>query len=534
MAEIELKLQVSPQALAGVEREVALGSSRRVRLQAVYFDTADHRLAAAGLVLRLRKEGRRWVQTLKRGSAHGLEREEHDAPRAVPAGLEPSADLALHAESPAGRALAALLAADREGHTPRLLPLYRTDVWRRLRVLRTRGGAVELALDRGEIRATGPDGVERRWPVCELEVELLRGPPSVVTDVAARWASRHGLWIDTRSKSERGDRLSRGFGPGEPVPIPKAAPLRWHKSMRPADAWRAILASTLAQALPQWNEWTGGSRAPEVVHQLRVALRRLRSGRRFVEGWPGVGGCAWEEQAKALFRRLGEVRDQDVLSAGLLCEVEEALAQCGAAPLPAAAPGDAPAWTDAERAQQGRVFIELLAELVAPAAGPVVPVAPVDPVDPTAQDGPRSTAGAASAIEPAQPTAPSLRALAATRLQDWHRTLRKDAKRFAEMDDESRHRTRKRLKRLRYAVEFSAGLFPRGRVEAYLERLREAQERLGEYNDLCLAIAHWEPLAAEHPQAWFALGWLAARRDAVLGRCADALAHWRKAEPFWD
>jgi CHAD domain-containing protein len=102
------------------------------------------------------------------------------------------------------------------------------------------------------------------------------------------------------------------------------------------------------------------------------------------------------------------------------------------------------------------------------------------------------------------------------------------------MDDEARHRTRRRLKRLRYAVEYSAGLFPRGRVEAYLERLREAQERLGEYNDLCVAIAHWEPLAATQTPAWFALGWLSARRAASLERCSDALTTWRKADPYWD
>ena len=71
MGEIELKLQVPQGALPAVEQAVAVGQARRQRLQAVYFDTADRRLGAAGLALRLRKEGRRWVQTLKRGSAHG-------------------------------------------------------------------------------------------------------------------------------------------------------------------------------------------------------------------------------------------------------------------------------------------------------------------------------------------------------------------------------------------------------------------------------------------------------------------------------
>ncbi|HKX95056.1 MAG TPA: CYTH domain-containing protein, partial [Methylibium sp.] len=112
MSEVELKLQVPAAALAAVERELARGSTQRLRLQAIYFDTADRRLAAAGLALRVRKEGRRWVQTLKSGSAHGIERSEHDVPLAQAPGPEPAADPALHAGTPPGETLAALLAPD--------------------------------------------------------------------------------------------------------------------------------------------------------------------------------------------------------------------------------------------------------------------------------------------------------------------------------------------------------------------------------------------------------------------------------------
>jgi triphosphatase len=510
MSEIELKLQVPATALAAVEREVAAAASRRVRLQAIYFDTSDRRLAAAGIALRLRKEGRRWVQTLKTGSAHGMERGEHNVARTLPAGTEPSPDLALHAGTAVGEALAAALTPGADGTAPTLVALYRTDIWRRHRLLRSRHGTVELALDRGEISATVPDGVARRWPVCELEIELRTGSPHAVTDVAARWARRHGLWLDTRSKAERGDRLSRGLGPTDPVPAVKAQPMRWRKNMSPAEAWTMILASVAAHALPNWSELAGGSLAPEPVHQLRVALRRLRSARRFLEAWPGVPLVPWDEQAAALFGRLGELRDRDVLALGMQREVNAALADAGGATLSLTGVAEAAAWSDAESVLRGGLFIELMAELVTPPP----------------QDAPAGDA--------ADPVAPDLRVLAVQRLQDWHVQLRKDAKRFMQLDDEARHRVRKRLKRLRYAVEFSAGLFPKARVERYIGQLERAQERLGEFNDLCVATAACRLLATREPQAWFALGWLSARREVVLSKCGADLARWREAKPFWD
>jgi inorganic triphosphatase YgiF len=200
LTETELKFQV-PAAVRGlVQRAVATQRARLTPLEAIYLDTADRALAAAGLALRLRREGRSWVQTLK-GRGDGLmARLEHEVPLGA-AHAPPPVDPARHAATAVGQRLLALLA---EGAA--LEPVFRTAIQRRHRVLRVGAARIELAHDRGWIFAAG-----RSLPVDELEFELLAGTPAQLADAAARWVQRYGVWWDVRTKAERGHRLARGL-----------------------------------------------------------------------------------------------------------------------------------------------------------------------------------------------------------------------------------------------------------------------------------------------------------------------------------
>src|SRR5262249_14765422 len=146
------------------------------------------------------------------------------------------ADPALHAGTPCGDALAKCLEASA---APALLPLFRTDIRRRTRQVRTRQGVVELAFDEGAIVAG-----ERRLPVCEVEFELVSGSPPAVVARARRWVLRHSLWLDVRSKAERGDLLARG----EPMAaVRKADDVELADGMTWPEGRRAVLRSCLAQ-----------------------------------------------------------------------------------------------------------------------------------------------------------------------------------------------------------------------------------------------------------------------------------------------
>jgi len=191
MKEVELKFQVPPAAHKAVEAAVAgPRAARRIRLRAVYFDTPAGALAAAGLALRLRKEGRVWVQTLKGSLPEGtsMTRAEHNVPRTETGATVPAIKPQLHADTPVGAALIRVMQAS----NAELQQVISTDIWRRARTVRVAGGVVELAFDVGVIEA-GASVPPRHRPVCELEIELKSGSPQAVVSTAQRWVARHGL-----------------------------------------------------------------------------------------------------------------------------------------------------------------------------------------------------------------------------------------------------------------------------------------------------------------------------------------------------
>jgi inorganic triphosphatase YgiF len=250
MQEIELKFQIPPRgrdALASTVDED--GAVRAVRLQARYFDTPARDLAGAAFALRLRHEADGWVQTLKGRGDGMMRRLEHNAPVDLPSRADtqavPALSLGRHAGTPAGIALAALLA--RQGLSePDLKLQFSTDITRLSRELEAEGARVELALDMGTIESAGAS-----LPVHEIEFELLEGSAHGLLAQSYLWVEAFGLWLDVRSKAERGDRLARGETVA-PVPeivvLPEDAPFgaRVAALLRPVLALAAEVADEQA------------------------------------------------------------------------------------------------------------------------------------------------------------------------------------------------------------------------------------------------------------------------------------------------
>lgn len=474
--EIELKFQVPSAARAALRRAVQTPSAQLTRLRAVYVDTSDRRLATAGMALRLRQQGRLWVQTVKVGG--GLVRLEHEV-ALPPVRGRPTIDLTRHNGTPAGRVLQEALGAD----APPLEPVFETDVQRTHRVLRSGDAAIELALDLGELRAG-----TRRQPLHEFELELKSGSIGALFALADRWVERHGLWLDVRGKSELGHLLARDEPAAAPV-LASTPKLDAHQ--RHDAALRAMVASCLAQLLPNAAAVAAETGGAEHLHQLRVAMRRLRGVLRlFGSGAPGVD-AGWEPALAALFDQLGAARDADALRDDVLPAIVEA----GAPPFDwPAAGGTTPASTLLRATPNNRLWLSLMAY-----------------------------AHGAPAVEADEADRKSLLDALAAPLRRLHRQVKRDARDFTSADIAQRHRTRKRIKRLRYGAEAIAALLPGKAMRRYLAGLRPAQEALGDYNDLLVAEAALARDELAEPGHWFARGWLAARREVALSDAAAAL-----------
>lgn len=500
MTEFELKFQVDPQHRAAVEAAVARGRSHVERLRARYFDTADGALAAERLVLRLRKEGQAWRQTAKAPTDSLLERHEHnvDLP---PAGARdvPLPSIDRHEGTPVGDLIRD--ACRKAGHDPatvELVPLYGTDVRRTTREMRTGDALVELAFDRGEVRAG-----EHAHALCELEIELKNGSPRSMLELAQRWRNRYELWLDTVSKSVRGQRLAQGTRFGDAV---KARAPELHNDLDGPEVFRAVLKTCLAQILPNASEVAAGSTDAEHVHQLRVGIRRLRTALREMAVLAPAVDPAWDPALTDAFRALGQRRDRDHLTQ----TVQPQLEAVGAPPVDWT--GSASALPDPRDVVRGPAFQSVLMNLIAAS----LPVEAMDEID----------------REAAQYTGPPREALR-ERLAKLHRQVTRDGRRFEDLEPAAQHRVRKRLKRLRYLGEFVAPLFGTREAKRYLKQLEPAQDALGMHNDNAVAIGAYRENAAHDGQAWFAVGWLSAQQPASAAECRKALDKIADARPFW-
>jgi CHAD domain-containing protein len=444
MMEIERKYEadvatVVPE-LAGLPGVASESGSEEIQLEAEYYDTEDLRLLQAGVTLRRRRGGSDEGWHLK-----------------LPAG--PDARQELHRPLGRGRAVPAEFARLTRVHarSAPLGPVARISTVRRQRLLLDAAGdsLAEVADDTVSAQSMGEVTVLSQWR--EIEVELTGGGRKLL-DAADRRLREAGLRPPGHAA-----KLERALDGRLPAPLP-----------RPPAGGRAgqvVLAYVTEQAtaLKAWDPQVRRD-APDAVHQMRVASRRLRSA---LQTFRTVLPPARTEHLRGELKWLGEVlgaaRDSEVLAghlAGLLEQVptELVLGPVSATVTEILAPRNGAARRAAVRALDSPRYLALLDDLDALTAAP--------PDEPAA-------AGPARALR-----ADVARA---------YRRLRRRAKIAQGLPDgpeldAALHETRKAAKRARYAADAlvpSAGK-PARRFAAQMKAL---QSVLGDHHDTVVARA---------------------------------------------
>lgn len=506
-ADIELKLALSPKQLARLRAHALLRGymrpgSHRTRLVKTYYDTPQLFLRENSMVFDLERSGERKRQTL-----------------AAPGNSAPLSTTEISGDSPdvkqiPDRRWRKLLAQG--GRRGKLAPVFTTEVECNNLPLQVDGSIINLALDVGHIRANG-----REQSICEARLELIAGQPERLYQLALDLHDIVPFHIEHRDKVVRGYSLVADDQPS----VVRAAEVS-------IDADSTIGAAFQALARAGFTHLCGNEDAvlrsgnPEAVHQMRVAVRRLRA---LLSAFHSVldreatqflrGELGW------LQRQLGPARDWDVFLHGTLDPLAEGLRQGESLADLRRAAEDArhQAYGVARETLRDRRYTRLLIRFQLW-------------LDSTGWDG----------EGPSKPLGGPITSFAATILDKRHRKLTKLAHRFDELSEDEMHEVRLRAKKLRYAAEFFRPLYPVKHTRKFIKTLIDIQDTLGSLHDAVVgrelltvlkSCGEGDSRGSRSPAleraAGVAAGFQAARITDDIRRFGEVWPRFAKIKKFW-
>jgi len=484
-AEVELKFLIDADQGARLFADLRGGARPRLRtLTSIYYDTPRHALRRSGFVLRMRGDGRSWMQTVKsRALADGrLGRGEWEraAPTADP-------DVGLVRLTPAGGAL------------PRraiLAPLFTVEVKRLSMLVDGPSATIEVSFDTGEVTAGG-----RAAPLCELELELKSGTPAALFDLARALSEDFALTASFVTKADRGFAL-----------IARSAPRAAHfeapvlsPGLSAGDGFAAMARAAVAQIATNAAHLRASPNS-EAVHQLRVGVRRLRATLSVFKKVVADGQLeAIKTELKWLTGELDRARNLDVFIAakhrgpkGLARRLRGEQAAARARAIDASA--------------SGRFRALLLSTFCWIETGPW-----------TGKGAPQAQRRDGAVAE-----------FAAKAMDRRRKKILRRGRRLADLDRRRRHKVRIQAKILRYAGEDFAQVFPDHprRAERFLGKLKDLQETLGALNDIAAGEALLADLAKGDAASDFARA-QADRETKLIDQAQDELDDFGDAARFW-
>ncbi len=510
--ELEIKLVGDASAVRALEgslviRALRTGPVRTEALRNTYYDTEGGDLENAGVTLKVVEEFGALTQSVKRAQNGGaaFRRQEYDVD------FDDAAAFPVTTGAPDIDAL-----LDKTGGA--LAPSLHLDQDRRAVVLARGATEIEAAFDVCSARIPLDD---RRASIAEAELELLNGDPAELIHVARLCLEEAGGALRLGALAKY-DRARAALGIVDPCAA--ANKISIDAEGPASDALAAGLQFCAGRIIALAPVVTD-DRRPEGVHQMRVALRRLRSiEQTFRTLIKGDEIRSLSRRARAVASVLGEARDWDVFLGATL-------------PATAGFEGAGPGFDDL-RAGAERLRAEAWARAVAVVVDAEFGSFALDLLE-TAHLG-------RWRFEAPKRLARPVRDFAAEALDERMAGAVAQAADLSTKRPDAGHPLRIALKKLRYAAQLFRAIYPAESRKPYFAALSVIQDRFGALNDAVVArtLADRAAAAVSEDQAG------EAARDAIraagficgytgaeaAGAAEEIIALWRDFENrprFW-
>lgn len=487
--EIALELLLHPDDAARLARvpEIAalsVGRPRNTALEIVWHDTPDAALAKMGLSLTETRLGSQRLCRLEAAQRWPALQPAVVAEAATVAGLADALPAPL-------AAMAALQGQQRSFRLASDAPVGGIELWS------------------GTLRA-----VTAEHPAARLR---LHGTPDAVFDLASALA--RPLRLSVGGASLAAEALALGRPHSKPRP---PAPPTLEPGLSVSEAFASVVGR-LTAILLHHAPAAIAAEAPEPVHQMRVALRRLRSA---MSLFARATWCAELDVARAQLKpvaaALGPARDWDVFTTGTGRAVGIAFADERAVTRLLAA---------AER--QRLASYQTLRETLDSAGFRILTITLARLA--LARPWERVLDGEAMDADRAEMLAMDLRHYAERALSRRFRHVRTAGENAAALTLADLHALRIQCKRLRYAAEFFAPLFPGRDTRRFARGLGALQERLGHLNDGAVADGLMASLGGGGRAfaAGVVRGFVAAQTRDVRAKAERSWRKFQHIKPFW-
>ena len=494
--EIELKLALLPRHTSRIRRHPLLReiAPEQRSLLSIYFDTPKFDLMQRGIALRVRRVDEQWIQTLKAETQSvGALTSRPEWEMAVTDGSRPDLSVLPHT------ALDLLTGIKLK----RIAPVFTTEFQRTTWQVSNHATHAEVALDTGKIYAG-----EAYREICEVEIELKSGAPAFLFDIATQLLQQVPLYIEPRSKAERGYLLS---GAVQPAPS-KAIPPAVHKDQTAAESWNTIMQTALMQMVANVPGFLENAHDIEYLHQLRIALRRLRTGVLLAKSL-NQAPFDWDQSLRKSMQALNAARDWDVFLHETLPKILTTLEESTEN-------------TPIENAILNQMY-EVASHTRQRAQALLLKPAFTQLVLDIGCSLLTAFTGA-----PMQNTTPWAEAVLEKR---WH-SLRKRCHGFAKLDPTERHLARIAAKKMRYATEAFAPLYGKP-AHHFVTTLSALQDELGYANDLRIGTQLLQKLSKKFPTFSFELGRISGMLAFEVAQHTDlSSARWKElaqSKLFW-